>query len=398
MKAAAQAAPVDVTPSRARRAQPGVTKPHAEPQATPVAQDTTTPKKRGRPAKIHAENVLVENAHVENALPKSRGRPRKQENIDTPAVPTKTAAKRVGRPVRAPTELQLEELAQVIPRRRGRPPKASSGAGEGVVAGPSRVTKRVGRVPKAVVTPRIDPRIRSKLRTRIPKKEIKEKEPTQVAASAAPKRRGRPPKNAPPAPVPVSKKNKKTARDAVNKPVVRRRRGFVTLDVPKKFAAQMQQYLLNLQAEADAEAATEADVAAAFADGVAQVDGTNDGNTGPFADLEPELDAEEGAQEDLARALDEVPSEDQYMDDSEDAEQEEMEQQSEEELEEKLERVVGEEVVFREEVNILEGLNVPPSNLDDESLTSMSEVLTEENLVSDGLISQQSAIRYTLAV
>lgn len=173
--------------------------------------------------------------------------------------------KRVGRP-------RNEDAAPGIPatpKRRGRPALDLNR-----VVGSQRVAKRtstrskaaVRAPPKPAAVPRINPKMRSRLRTRTAPVEKK------VTVEPAKKRRGRP-RNTEieevlasnkvvsrgrkaSAPVSVATAKKATARPKTAVP--RKRRGYTSFEVADKFAAQVKQYILDLQAEDAANAAAAA--------------------------------------------------------------------------------------------------------------------------------------------
>ncbi|KAH7413863.1 hypothetical protein DE146DRAFT_10330 [Phaeosphaeria sp. MPI-PUGE-AT-0046c] len=220
------------------------------------------PRKRGRPAKTRVEEaVVVEQAprrgrrsniapadtpvEEEAPAPKKRvGRPPKKQTaaVNTPAAaPPKS---RIGRPSKAEA-FAAKETA--IPKRRG--PAAALRLSS--VAGSPRVTKS-GSKPtpsKSIAAPRLNPRMRSKLRTRQPPTPKVE----QQVAPAPAKRRGRPPAIKPQeTATPTQAKGFKGAQKAAGKSVApRKKRGYTTIEVPDKFAAQVQQYFQDL-VEADA--------------------------------------------------------------------------------------------------------------------------------------------------
>ncbi|KAF2845285.1 hypothetical protein T440DRAFT_280289 [Plenodomus tracheiphilus IPT5] len=252
------------------------------------------PKKRGRPAKAKGEEERA--AQVDEAPTtrgrrsslapapapepepkKGRGRPRKgtsaaaavaEETVpeaDAPA-PTKSTGRG-----RARKEIASLIEAPAAPRR-GRPAKAAALNRRGAT-GSSRVSKRISpRTTKTkpakvavVTTPRLDPRVRSKLRTRIPTA----KKATHQDPATLPSKRGRPKKTAAETSVPktitakeaAGRKPSKGVPEKILKPTVakaaksavpRKRRGFTTLQVPDKFAPAVQEFYETLLA-ADAE-------------------------------------------------------------------------------------------------------------------------------------------------
>jgi hypothetical protein len=217
------------------------------------AEPVEPPKKRGRPSKVAAEeavavvktpkrgrpSLVVPEAAVEEeepALKKRMGRPPK---IPVVEAPTETPKRRAGRPAKASAAIAV--AVEETPKRRGRPAK-NAAVDLNRVAGSPRVTKSRARpVVKVAPAPRIDPRVRSKLRTRVPAAQKVEK---PVAAQPT-RRRGRPAavKAAPPAPIKA-----KATKAAATKPAApRKKRGYTTLEVPDRFAARVQQYLKELQ-------------------------------------------------------------------------------------------------------------------------------------------------------
>jgi hypothetical protein len=235
-----------------------------------VATTAEVPRKRGRPSKAPIEEPLVvaeppsrgrrtpiapEPVIEEMEAPKKRmGRPRKEEVAEAP-VPVEK--KRVGRP--AKTAIAAAEEAPITPRRRGRPSKNAALDLDRVV-GSARVAKRTSPRSKsntnattAAPAPRLNPRMRSKLRNRLP--------PAQKVTSEQPvaqpaKRRGRPAKAVSAALPPKKGRGRKPTKEAVLKPTntaitkhsaPRKKRGITMLEVPDKFAAQLNQYLQDLQ-------------------------------------------------------------------------------------------------------------------------------------------------------
>lgn len=279
--------------STARRGRPAKA---AVPElAIPVAAMVSPrpPKKRGRPAKTDA----VETATLEP--PKKRGRPAKTQ-VDAPIaqidgaikrgrrslaaanaavtdapIPTK---KRAGRPAKAAAVTEVP----IVPKKRGRPrkedvvpeaPATLKRRGRPAldlnhVAGSPRVTKRasppskpVARAPpKVAAAPRINPKMRSRLRQRTvlvekvkeePARPVKKarSRPKQVdveAEASAPEKKGRRGRKAS-APVSATLAKKVTARPKTAAP--RKRRGYTSFEVADKFAAQVKQFITDLQAE-----------------------------------------------------------------------------------------------------------------------------------------------------
>jgi hypothetical protein len=247
-EAAPEPAPTVNAPARRGR----TTK--ADVVAAPV-EPVEPPKKRGRPSRAAAEEVVAvieapkrrrrslvaPEAAVEEEAPapkKRMGRPPKAQVVEAPA---ETPKKRAGRPAKVKATIAV--AIEGTPKRRGRPAK-NAAVDLSRVAGSPRVTKSRARpAAKAAPTPRIDPRVRSKLRTRLPAGQKVE----QPVAAQPTKRRGRPAavKAALPAPI-----KGKVTKAAATKPVApRKKRGYTTLDVPDRFAAKVQIYLQELQDE-----------------------------------------------------------------------------------------------------------------------------------------------------
>lgn len=192
---------------------------------------------------------------------RGRGRPKRAGVPERAGDAKSTPAKR-GRAA----ETDVAESAVEPPKKRGRPPKAKSTVVEQVQAAPV-VTKRGGRrkkedisggdapaAPKrgrpkgtAVRTRRLDPRVRSRLRTRVaPTPKVRKEE-----AIRQPGKRGRPRKVVVEAPaLPAKKKTgRKAATSAVVKPAApRKRRGYTSREIPDKFLAQVDRYLEELLA------------------------------------------------------------------------------------------------------------------------------------------------------
>jgi hypothetical protein len=253
-------APTDVLRGRGR----GRPKREAAPEPAPTTkadvvaapvEPVEPPKKRGRPSKAAAaaeeivavieppkrgrRSLVAPEAAVEEDAPapkKRMGRPPKAKVVEAPA---ETPKKRAGRPAKA--DVTIAVAVEETPKRRGRPAK-NAAVDLSRVAGSPRVTKSRARpAAKAATAPRIDPRVRSRLRTRVPAAQKVEK---PVAAQPT-RRRGRPAtvKAAPPTPVKA-----KATKTATTKPVApRKKRGYTTLEVPDRFAARVQQYLQELQ-------------------------------------------------------------------------------------------------------------------------------------------------------
>ncbi|KAF1833951.1 hypothetical protein BDW02DRAFT_569484 [Decorospora gaudefroyi] len=198
-------------------------------------------KKRGRPAKAQAEEVVA----VVDEAPK---------------------AKKRGRPSLSTAQAVMEEVVEAAPKRRpGRPRKEHAVAQEppatpkrgrpartaalqlNRVAGSPRVAKRTSPRSKAtkpvVGPPRLDPRIRSRLRARLPpaKKTVKE-EPV----APKPAKRGRP-RKAPVEPAPAS--NRAAVEKATKRPkpqAPRKMRGHTVRQIPDKFLGLVDQFLQEL--------------------------------------------------------------------------------------------------------------------------------------------------------
>jgi hypothetical protein len=219
------------------------------------------PKKRGRPGKAAVEEtVAVVEApkrgrrslvapevavQEEEPTPKKRmGRPPKTQIA---AKPAETPKKRAGRPAKADATIAVAVEETV--KRRGRPAKNAAAVDLNRVAGSPRVTKSRARpaakATTAAAAPRIDPRVRSKLRTRVPQAQKVE----QAVVAQPTKRRGRPAKAAvkvaPPAPI----KAKATKAAAVKPVAPRKRRGYTTIEVPDRFASEVKRYLKELLEE-----------------------------------------------------------------------------------------------------------------------------------------------------
>lgn len=202
-------------------------------EATPAAAPQETPKKRGRPVKAEAAPTAAPKANVSKA--RSAGRPRK--DVAAPALATRNSprAKKTAAPP-----------APVAPRAvksRGRP---------------KGVTKAAK--PATVSAPRVNARVRSKLRDRQQLLDIKnaaaEKAKAEAKKSQTKTGRGRGlPRKYAATPAPAAKNiGRKVARDAIQKRA-RREYTSMNLEVPKKFVARVQQLVLDLEAEFEAEKA-----------------------------------------------------------------------------------------------------------------------------------------------
>jgi hypothetical protein len=245
--------------------------------APPIAEvSQTTSKKRGRPAK--GETDVEEPPkkrgrppkpvdEAKSALPQTRrvGRPRKKNNAKVAASTVAVAAadprrspraKRVAPPLAAP----VESLAR-RGRKPGRPAKAATLANARV---------RSNTHGRAAITPPKDAIV----------KQVPAKRGRKPKAAIRPeKQAGRPPKNAAVAPV----AEHQTARGAVAKRH-RSRKGYTTMEVPKKMVSVIQQFILDKQAGED-----EAETQRALA---VQVDGATEEQ---HAEVDVEAGAEEGS-------------------------------------------------------------------------------------------------------
>ncbi|KAG9193645.1 hypothetical protein G6011_03680 [Alternaria panax] len=225
------------------------------------------PKKRGRPAKAKAEEPVVEDA----PQPKKRGRQANIAPAPAPVVEAPAVKRGRGRPKKEARPAQEEAP---VKSRTGRPPKADVTAdvppatpkrGRSTrttaldlnrVAASPRIGKRSSPRTKAKAGPvarRLEPRMRSKLRTRLPPARLIKAEPVAKSAPTPTARRGRPPKNA--APAPVQAAVAKPTKPA--KPLAPRKiRGHTMRQIPDRYVAQVDQYLHEL-IEADASPAQE---------------------------------------------------------------------------------------------------------------------------------------------
>ncbi|KAH8641724.1 hypothetical protein IG631_04665 [Alternaria alternata] len=235
-------------------------------KADAVEAAVEPPKKRGRPAKAKAEESVVEDA----PKPKKRGR---QPNIAPASAPepepepeplteAPVVKKGKGRPKKEAVPAQEEAP---VKNREGRPRKADVTANAPPatpkrgrpartaaldldrVAGPSRIGKRSSPRTKAKAEPnvarRLDPRMRSKLRTRLPPANIAKSEPVTKPAPKPTARRGRPPKDVAPVlkPAAVAKPTK-----PVKSLAPRKMRGHTLRQIPDRYVAQVDQYLQDL--------------------------------------------------------------------------------------------------------------------------------------------------------
>ncbi|KAI4913657.1 hypothetical protein J4E90_005377 [Alternaria incomplexa] len=212
----------------------------AKAQAKEPVEAAPEPKKRGRQAKVAPEPVIKEAAVV--AVKKSRGRPKKDAvTVQEEDAPVKSRGR--------PKKEAVAEQAPATPKR-GRPARAAVDLHR--VAGSPRIGKRssprnTNKVKPEPVACRLDPRMRSELRTRLPAKK------TEPAPQPAPKptsRRGRPPKAA--AAVIVPKQVTKPSKPLVP----RKMRGHTVRQIPDRYIAQIDQYLHDL-IEADESPAAE---------------------------------------------------------------------------------------------------------------------------------------------
>ncbi|KAI4671257.1 uncharacterized protein J4E88_009291 [Alternaria novae-zelandiae] len=242
--AAVEEAPVALPMKRGRAAKAAVV------DAVDVVAEP--PKKRGRPAKAQAEEPVeaapepvVEEAAVV-AVKKGRGRPKKDTVVQEEDAPVKSRGR--------PKKEAVAEQAPATPKR-GRPARAAVDLHR--VAGSPRIGKRssprntnkVKSVKPEPLARRLDPRMQSKLRTRLPPKKS---EPAPQPAPKPTSRRGRPPKAAAAvafiAPKQVTKPSKLLAP--------RKMRGHTVRQIPDRYVAQIDQYLHDL-IEADESSAAE---------------------------------------------------------------------------------------------------------------------------------------------
>lgn len=235
-------------------------------RADAVEAAVEPPKKRGRPAKAKTEEPVVQDA----PKPKKRGR---QPNIapapePEPLIEAPVVKKGRGRPkkeaVPAQEEAPVQEQAPVK-NRGGRPRKAdvttnappatpkrcrparTAALDLDRVTGPSRIGKRSSPLTKTKAEPniarRLDPRMRSKLRTRLPPAKTVKSEPVTKPAPKPTARRGRPPKDVAPVPKPaVVEKPTKPAKPLAP----RKMRGHTLRQIPDQYVAQVDQYLQDL--------------------------------------------------------------------------------------------------------------------------------------------------------
>ncbi|KAJ4311877.1 hypothetical protein N0V94_007723 [Neodidymelliopsis sp. IMI 364377] len=250
-------------------------KKRGRPAKTDVVEVATVvpPKKRGRPSKAAADESIVQ---IDNAI--KRGR-RSLAAAEEAIAEAATPKKRAGRPPKAAAAAVADEA--LVPKKRGGRPRkdnvvtdapAASKRGRPAlnldrVAGPSRVAKRASKPTKVAAAPRVNPKMRSRLRQRTAPVEKAKKEPVQPVKKA----RGRPKKIEIPAPLPkkaVGRKagsaapavaTKTTARPKTAAP--RKRRGYTAIEIPDRFVHAVRRLISDLEADetADISAANQAD-------------------------------------------------------------------------------------------------------------------------------------------
>jgi hypothetical protein len=295
------AAPVVATDPPKKRGRPSTVAAVIKEPLVELEPSPATPKKRGRPSKAAAKEAAED---APQPTPKSRpGRPAKTAAVEKIATPPKK--KLVGRPPKATTTSSLNRVAGSprvskraptkrvstattsaanlrtrtapvkkdpvpveAPKKRGRPAATKKDTTS------AEAPKRRGRpaTTKKDTTSTEAPKKRGRpaaakkdtTSTEAPKKRVRPAATKDTTSVEAPKKggrktaaksankpaagsgRGRPRKDAS-APA-AAKKASKTARAAISKPVApRKRRGYTTLEVPDKFAAQLQNLLLTLQ-------------------------------------------------------------------------------------------------------------------------------------------------------
>jgi hypothetical protein len=233
-KNAAQFAAVTEAPKRRGRVPKAVAPVEAEPQ----------PKKRGRAVKTPIEEAPaeVDVAAEEPQKRVGRGRPRKEPAVED------APAKRGGRP----RKQEAIQDAPTTPKRKGRPPKSAVDLHR--VAGAPRVGKRTSpraKPTKTAAAPaaRLDPRVRSRLRSRAPP--VEKKAPVVTEAPTPKKRMGRPPKKE--ATVAPNTKKARVTKPATKPSVPRKRRGITTIEVPDRFAQIVKDFVDALLQDAAAE-------------------------------------------------------------------------------------------------------------------------------------------------
>jgi hypothetical protein len=219
------------------------------------------PKKRGRPSKAAVEetvavvqapkrgrrSLVAPEAAVQEEEPTPKKRMGRPPKTQVAAKPAETPKKRAGRPAKA--DVNIAVAVEETVKRRGRPAKNPAAVDLNRVAGSPRVTKSRARpaakATTAAAAPRIDPRVRSKLRTRVPQAQKVE----QAVVAQPIKRRGRPAKAAVKAAPPAPIKAKATKAAAVKPVAPRKRRGYTTIEVPDRFASEVKGYLKELLEE-----------------------------------------------------------------------------------------------------------------------------------------------------
>ncbi|CAE7186353.1 hypothetical protein P3342_008532 [Pyrenophora teres f. teres] len=259
-----------------------------------------TPKKRGRPPKVRAEEP---EAAIEDApQPKKRGRP--SLHASGPEAEQDAPKKGNGKTKKETEAAEAEEEAPV-PKKRGRPRKEAATQDAPITPKRGRPAKaaaldlnrvvdsRVGKrssprskPTKAATAPsRQDPRMRSKLRTRLPPaKKIIEDQP-----APQPARRGRPPKGAAKAAAPKKAAGSKALDAGIKKPTrplaPRKMRGHTVRQIPDKYVAQVDQFLHGLmEADLSDESPGEDE---GDGDGENQEEAQDDIDVLPEADMEP---------------------------------------------------------------------------------------------------------------
>lgn len=243
------------------------------PLQTETSQTAEEPpkKKRGRPPKQPSTTVqsvpsaLSASAAAPTSPKKRPGRPRKQDGPPSLApageaaqAPATAPKKRPGRPRKNEKLLVAETPTRTY--KRGRPAKKVMGLDSSLIRCSSRLIERpaiqreaaepTASSAPATPTPRMNPRMRSKLRKRLPSTRNIPSQPSNVQ----PARRGRPPKLQAAAKLAASTSKTATgavagvARDAKrSKPIVLRKpRGHTMLKVADKYASQVQQYYESL--------------------------------------------------------------------------------------------------------------------------------------------------------
>jgi len=268
-------------------------------EAQPAIQDTPQPKKRGRPSLHAPEPVANEEAPTKKSSAKAKKAVDSAEAAEEAPVPKKR-----GRP-------RKEETAgnALVTPKRGRPAKTAT-LNLNRVTGSVRVGKRASprSKPTKIVAapPRQDPRVRSKLRTRIPQS----KNNAEEERAPVPARRGRPPKNATQTVAPKKAGGGHKAMNAAltkptkpTKPLApRKMRGHTVRQIPDKYVAQVDQFLHELMEAGSSDAAPgdnnedEQDEAQDDVDptsGPADDEGHEDGTVSPEQDREEYQQVEE---------------------------------------------------------------------------------------------------------